>query len=54
LNDYIEEMVDMNGADGELVFISQDTDASSITSQEDSINYDSVSIMTTAENMSIE
>ncbi|KAF9197165.1 hypothetical protein BGZ49_002556, partial [Haplosporangium sp. Z 27] len=50
-NDYIEEMVDMNDAHKKLVSISQDT--SSIASQEYSINYNSVSIMTTAENKGI-
>ncbi|KAF9183660.1 hypothetical protein BGZ49_004558, partial [Haplosporangium sp. Z 27] len=46
--------VGVNGAHGELVSISQDTDDYSIASREDSINRDSVSIMTTVENESKE
>ncbi|KAF8951664.1 hypothetical protein BGZ46_003869, partial [Entomortierella lignicola] len=51
-NDSIEKIVGVNGAHEEPVSISQDTDDYSIASQEDSINRDSVSIMTTVENKS--
>ncbi|KAF8946318.1 hypothetical protein BGZ46_005804, partial [Entomortierella lignicola] len=53
-NGFIKKRVGTNGAHGELVSISQDTDASSIANQEDSINCDSISIMMTTENKSIE
>ncbi|KAF8953496.1 hypothetical protein BGZ46_003202, partial [Entomortierella lignicola] len=50
----IENIVGVNGTHEKLAFSSQDTDDSSVTSQEDSINRDSVSIMKTAENKSKE
>ncbi|KAF9181021.1 hypothetical protein BGZ49_004924, partial [Haplosporangium sp. Z 27] len=53
-NGSIKKRVGTNGVHGELVSISQDTDDSSIASQEDSISCDSVSIMMTAENKSFE
>ncbi|KAF8945940.1 hypothetical protein BGZ46_005913, partial [Entomortierella lignicola] len=53
-NDFIEKRAGMNSAHGELISIRQDTDDSSIASQEDSINCDSVSIITTAKNRNVE
>ncbi|KAF9186274.1 hypothetical protein BGZ49_004199, partial [Haplosporangium sp. Z 27] len=54
-SDYsIENIVGVNFMHEKLAFSSQDTDDSSITSQEDSIDRDRVSAMTTAENKSEE
>ncbi|KAF8944803.1 hypothetical protein BGZ46_006196, partial [Entomortierella lignicola] len=53
-SDASDSEVGVNGMHERLVFSSQDTDDSSIASQEGSINRDSVSVVTTAENKSKE